>query len=74
MKFGKKGNSVFKIDGNNKGHTGYPARNLLSGYPACFSGIRLSDRILGDIRPDSRIITKIKLILRVAKHILENKI
>ena len=38
-----------------------PDIRLVSGYPACFSGIRLTGRIVGDIRPDSRIISKIKL-------------
>ena len=50
----------------------YPVIRL-SGYPACFSGIRLSGRIAGDIRPDSRIITKLKLIWRRAKYTSENK-
>ena len=37
-----------------------PEIRLVSGYPACFSGIRLFGLIVGDTRPDSRIITKIK--------------
>ena len=32
----------------------------LSGYPASFSGIRLSGRIVGDIRPESLIIATLQ--------------
>ena len=48
----------------------------MSGYPAIrpvFSGIYVSDKIVGDIRPDSLIITKIELFSLVAKHTLENQ-
>ena len=58
---------------HNKGQTEFPAGIRLSGYSTCFSGIRLFDRIVDDIRPDNRIITKFEVILRVVKHILENK-
>ena len=47
---------------------------LVSGYPACFSGIRLSGRIVGNIRANNRIITYKELITRLAKHTSENKI
>ena len=43
------------------------------GYPACFSGIRLSGRIVADMRPDSLIITKTDFIWRVAKRVLDEK-
>ena len=50
-----------------------PDIRLISSYAACFSGIQLCGRIGGDIQPDSRIITKIQLIRRVDKLILEKK-
>ena len=54
-------------------HTVYLALIRLSGYPFFFSVNRLSGRIVGDVRPDSRILTKIEVFRRVAKYILENK-
>ena len=59
-----------EITYTSKGHTGYPDRIRLSGNPACFTGIRLSGRTVGDIRPYSRLITKIELFLRLAKYTL----
>ena len=38
-----------------------PDIRLVSSYPACFSGIRLSGQRVSDIRPDSRILTKLKI-------------
>ena len=63
----------FPCSNNNQSRTGYPASILLSGYLACFSGIRLSDRLVRDIRPNNPIITTTEIFSRVAKYTLENK-